>query len=209
VVETVTVEQLTARVRELASGPRRLLGITGAPGAGKSTLAEALAATVGDRAVYVPMDGFHLADEVLDRRGSHSRKGAIDTFDGAGYANLLRRLRDQCPDEVVFAPRFDRGLEAAIAGAIEIGPTTPLVITEGNYLLQPDGAWPAARACLDEVWFLDLDERTRHRRLIDRHVDFGRTPEQARAHALGSDETNARRIIAGADAADRLFRLVG
>ena len=40
-----------------------------------------------------------------------------------------------------YAPRFDRGLEASIGGAIEVGPEVPLVVTEGNYLLAESGAW--------------------------------------------------------------------
>ena len=47
--------------------PERLLGITGAPGVGKSTVAALLARSWG--AVVVPMDGFHLADVELARRG--------------------------------------------------------------------------------------------------------------------------------------------
>src|SRR5262245_1678528 len=110
-------EELVARAAGLVSGgARRLLGVCGAPGAGKSTLAGALATALGRRAVVAPMDGFHLAQAELDRLGRADRKGAPDTFDAAGYVALLRRLRT-ATEPVVYAPRFHREIEEPIAGA--------------------------------------------------------------------------------------------
>ena len=196
-------DELLRRARELVSRPgRALLGIAGSPASGKSTLAERLVAALGDDAVLVPMDGFHLDDAVLRRHGSWERKGAIDTFDDAGYAELLHRLRDGAG--TVYAPRFDRGLEASIGGAIEVGPDVPLVVTEGNYLLAEAGAWPRARAALDEVWFLRIDPGLRRERLIARHRRFGRTADEARERADGSDQSNAVLIEATAIRADRI-----
>jgi len=121
-----------ARAADLASrGRRRVLGITGAPGAGKSTLAAAVIEGLGDRAVDVPMDGFHLAGAELVRLGRADRKGAPDTFDVTGFVALLGRLRWQA-DDVVYAPAFDRHLEEPIAGAIPVDPGVPLVVVEGN-----------------------------------------------------------------------------
>src|SRR6202012_5719854 len=117
----------------LAQGGRRILGLAGAPGAGKSTLADALMAALPCRAVAVPMDGYHLANVKLARLGRAARKGAEDTFDSAGYVALLRRLREQRHDETIYAPTFRREIEEPIAGAIPGAPDTPLVITEGNY----------------------------------------------------------------------------
>ena len=200
--DAVTDELLT-RARELvAREGRALLGIAGAPASGKSTLAERIVEALGADAVLVPMDGFHLDDAVLRRHGSWERKGAIDTFDGAGFAHLLQRLRSG--GDTVYAPRFDRGLEASVGGAIEVAPDVPLVVTEGNYLLADTGAWPHARAALDEVWFLRIDPVLRRERLIERHMRFGRTPVEARERAAGSDEANARLIEATAVRADRI-----
>ena len=83
-----------ARLAASARGERRLLGIAGPPGAGKSTLAQAVVDAV-EGAVLVPMDGFHLAQSVIDAAGLADRKGAPETFDRAGYAALLTRLRHQ------------------------------------------------------------------------------------------------------------------
>jgi pantothenate kinase len=204
----VTFEHLLARAEELARDhpPRGLLGIVGAPGAGKSTLAThlvaALVTRLGAHAVgYVPMDGFHLANSELDRLGRRDRKGAPDTFDALGYVALLRRLRDQ-REEVVYAPRFHREIEEPVAGAIGIHRDVRLVVTEGNYLLVPDEPWASVRALLDEVWFLDPPAGERHERLISRHEAYGKAADDARAWALGSDERNAELIAATRGRAD-------
>ncbi len=198
----------TERARRLAeTGQRRVLGIAGPPGAGKSTLAERLTEALEGRAVLVPMDGFHLAGAELERLGRADRKGAPDTFDAPGYAALLRRLRDPDPDYPVYAPAFDRALEEPVAGALAVTPDVPLVITEGNYLLLDEGPWASVRGLLDEVWFLELDPEVRVRRLVERHVRYGKPPALARAWVERSDEANARLVERGRDLADVVVRL--
>jgi pantothenate kinase len=195
---------LTRRLDDLASGPRRLLGIVGAPGSGKSTLATLLADHLGDRAQAVPMDGYHLAQVELQRLGRARRKGAPDTFDAAGYAALLRRLRDQTPHDVVYAPDFRREIEEPVAGALPVFARTPLIITEGNYLLlDDDPAWLPVADLLDEVWYLHVDAALRLERLRRRHEQFGRSREQALAWIESTDEPNARRIEASRSRAQR------
>ncbi|AHI01990.1 nucleoside/nucleotide kinase family protein [Kutzneria albida] len=198
----VSFEELVARASALAvDGERHLLGICGAPGAGKSTLAANLVEALAGKAVLVGMDGFHLAQKQLERLGRAERKGAPDTFDVAGYVDLLRRLRSHGPD-TVYAPEFRREIEEPIACAVPVDPAVPLVVTEGNYLLLADHPWCEVRRVLDEVWFLRPEEALRVDRLIARHRSFGRTPEQARARALGSDQANAELIAATAHRAD-------
>lgn len=192
--------------RLLSAGERRLLGLVGPPGAGKSTLAEALLRAAGAAAQVVPMDGFHLAQAELERLGRTQRKGAPDTFDSAGYVALLRRLRHANPDEVVYAPAFRRDWEEPVAGAIGVQPNTPLVITEGNYLLLRDGHWAQVAALLDEVWYVDVADDLRVSRLLRRHESFGRSPEAAREWVERSDEANARLIAATRERADWIFR---
>jgi pantothenate kinase len=188
-----------ARLQALmAGGQRKLLGLVGAPGAGKSTLAAALLRAVGaERAQVVPMDGFHLANVELQRLGRADRKGAPDTFDSAGYVALLQRLRAQRPDgDIVYAPEFRREIEEPVAGAIAVLPSTQLVITEGNYLLHDVGPWAGAAAMLDEVWYVDIDDALREERLVRRHQQFGRSVEEARAWVASTDAPNARLISA-------------
>ncbi|HEY1915174.1 MAG TPA: nucleoside/nucleotide kinase family protein [Streptosporangiaceae bacterium] len=194
------------RAAELAAvpGPRRVLGLAGPPGAGKSTLAAVLAAAAGPRAVVVPMDGFHLAQAELIRLGRLGRKGAPDTFDAAGYIAMLARLREPGAHETVYAPSYGRKLEEPIAGSIAVAPQTRLVITEGNYLLFDEPPWPRARALLDEVWWVDLGDQERRRRLIERHIAWGKAPAAARRFVRESDEANARAIEPGRARADRI-----
>lgn len=195
---------LIQRLEDLAAGPRRLLGVVGPPGAGKSTLASLMALALGERAQAVPMDGYHLAQVELERLGRAHRKGAPDTFDAAGYAALLQRLRSQAGDEVIYAPDFRREIEEPVAGALPVFAQTPLVITEGNYLLlDDDPAWAPVADGLDEVWYLQVDTALRQERLAARHVQFGRTHEQALAWIAQTDEPNARRIEASAHRATR------
>jgi pantothenate kinase len=198
---------LVERARSLADGDgRRLLGITGAPGAGKSTLAAELCAALDECAVLVPMDGFHLADDELVRLGRRGRKGALDTFDGAGYVSLLRRLR-AADEPVVYAPEFRREIEDAIAGAIAVCRHVPLVVTEGNYLLAEEPPWSAVRGLLDEAWFVEPGEDVRIERLVARHVAFGKAPEAARAWSLGTDQVNADLVERTRGRADVIVRL--
>ncbi|MED7821440.1 nucleoside/nucleotide kinase family protein [Streptomyces chiangmaiensis] len=199
-------DDLLKRAASLAGpGRRAILGITGSPGAGKTTLAEQVVRELnGDGrpwVVHVPMDGFHLADVELDRLGRRDRKGAPDTFDAAGYAALLRRLREES-DETVYAPGFERVLEQPIAGAVPVLPEVRLVVTEGNYLLLDSGAWGRVRPRLDEVWFCEIGEEERIRRLVARHEEFGKDHETAVAWVLGTDQRNADLVAATRARAD-------
>lgn len=179
---------------------RRILGITGPPGSGKSTLAERLVAALGPgRAALVGMDGFHIADAELRRTGRRHRKGAPDTFDRAGYAALLDRLRRE--PGTVYAPAFDRSIEDSIAAAVALPAGVPLVVTEGNYLL----LWPELRPLLDQVWYLDPPAEARRAALVARHVAFGKAPAEARRWVADSDERNAELIAAGRQLADRVL----
>lgn len=188
------------RAAELAAAPApTLLGIAGAPGAGKSTLAAALAAAVAS-SVIVPMDGFHLPTAVLARRGQVDDRGAPHTFDADGYVALLRRLR---AGEAVHAPAFDRSIEEPVPAVIAVPPEAPLVITEGNYLLLDTPPWSAIRDLLHEVWFVEAPEAARLERLVARHVEYGRSRADAVDRATrGPDAANARLVAASRPRAD-------
>jgi pantothenate kinase len=191
----------------LATGPgRHLLGITGAPGAGKSVLAQQLTDLLvvrGYRVGLVGMDGFHLAGAELNRLGRTDRKGAPDTFDVDGYVALLRRLRSGT-DDVIYAPVFDRSIEEPIGSAVPIAAEVNLVITEGNYLLHPDGPWSTIAELLDVCWYVELDEQLRIERLIARHIHYGRSRREAVERAQGSDRSNAHLVARSKVRANRV-----
>jgi len=204
---SLTLVELIAAASALPANGIRMLGIAGAPGAGKTTVAQAIVDAVPG-AVLVGMDGFHLADALVVQRGIRDRKGAPHTFDVHGFTALLERIKAQRADSPsVYAPLFDRALDDPIGSAVEVAGNAPLVVVEGNYLLHDEGGWERVRAVLDAVWFLDPPERVRHQRLIARHERFGLTPDQARAWALGTDERNATLVRAGRVRADRIVRI--
>ena len=187
----MTLEALIRRARGLVvPGGRRLLGITGPPGAGKSTLAEALVRALAPDAVLVGMDGFHLSGDELHRRGLARRKGAPETFDAAAYVDLLRSLRSPSAGDVA-APGFDRAREETVPAAVVVGAAVPLVVTEGNYLLLDTPPWSSIAELLDECWYVDLRPDLRVDRLVERHAAYGKSRAEAWAWAGGSDAHNA------------------
>jgi pantothenate kinase len=187
-------------VAALAAGRARfLVGIAGAPGAGKSTLAAATAMALGPDAVVLPMDGFHLPQARLVELGRRDRMGAPDTFDVDGFVATLEALRSPAP---VRAPLFDRTIEEPVPDALEVAAGIRIVIVEGNYLLHDRDGWERVAPLLDLTAYVDEDDELRRERLIARHIAFGKSPDAARAWVLGPDEANARLIAATAGRAD-------
>ena len=217
--ETLAVHQAVDRAVALAAaGGRSVLGIAGAPGAGKSTLARRIVTEVATRlgsgvAVQVPMDGFHLANAALDTLGRRDRKGAIDTFDGAGYVELVRRLAaagggagTDDTDGTVWAPDFDRRVDEPVAGSIAVPPETVLVVSEGNYLLDQTVPWRELPDLFTETWACVVDDSVRIDRLVGRHMRHGRDHEAARQWATEVDGVNAERVTADLHRASVLVR---
>lgn len=185
--------ELVSQIADDARGrPRYVFGVAGPPGSGKSTVAARVAAACGG--VVVPMDGFHLDNGELARRGLSDVKGAPDTFDAAGFVALIARLRDVAG--TVVAPAFDRDADRVVDAAITVGTDDRVVIVEGNYLLLEQPPWDALAALFDRTGYLDIGDVDRVERLVARHVSHGRSPDAAREFVLRSDEANAA-VVAG------------
>lgn len=193
-----------------ASGERVLLGLAGAPAAGKSTLARRLARGIDERcgpgtAARVPMDGFHLSNAQLDRLGLRGRKGAPETFDVYGYLHLLKRLRAET-GRPVYVPDFDRRLEEPVAAGLVVPPSAGLVITEGNYLADDAEGWREVRGLLDTLWYVDVPRAERETRLLRRHIRGGRSRREALRFIAESERLNATRVEAGKANCSRVVR---
>lgn len=184
---------------------RFILGIAGYPGAGKTTLAQALVREINknrDVAIVVPMDGFHLSNSTLEEMKILELKGIPDSFDAIGFINLLEKLREEPPTKTL-CPLFDRSIEASIENAIEVKTDHKIVITEGNYLLLERAPWNRVRTLLDEVWFVDTSFEVILPRLIERHIAGGRDADGARAKVESTDMPNARLVEESRKLADR------
>ncbi|MCZ4073512.1 nucleoside triphosphate hydrolase [Agrobacterium sp. LMR679] len=170
---------------EGSKGRRVMIAIAGAPGSGKSTIAEcvvdALNAGEGVSAALFPMDGFHYDDAVLEEMKRRAFKGAIDTFDAHGLRHMLERLKAN-EDDVVAVPVFDRAIEIARAGGRLIPQSVDIIVCEGNYLLAGQSPWDRLKPIFDLTIFVDVDEDDLRARLRDRWRSFG----------LGEDEINRK-----------------
>lgn len=178
-----------------ASGFRRLAAVAGPPASGKSTLAEQLVSDLsaaGEAAQLVPMDGFHLDDNLLRERGLLERKGAPNTFDVHGFRALVTRLKT---DEPVVYPQFDRAREIAIAGVGYVPPECKTVVVEGNYLLLDAPVWRDLVLHWDVTIFLSVAQDVLERRLLARWAGFGYSPDEARTKAHGNDLPNGELVL--------------
>ena len=188
----------------LAGGTRHIVAIAGAPGSGKSSLAEALFACLEARrpgkSAIMPMDGYHMDNAVLSQRGWLPRKGAPHTFDVDALERDLHRVRSK--DRSVLLPVFDRDLDLARASAREIGVEIELLILEGNYLLLDQAPWSQLRLFFDTTVFLEVEEPVLEQRLIERWLRYGHDEVQARERALGNDIPNAKLVAQNSVAAD-------
>ena len=186
-----------------AAADRFIVGVAGPPGAGKSTIAEAVAKAIGADARVVPMDGFHYDNAVLDKLGLRARKGAPETFDALGFVHLLRRLRSGGDAAI---PVFDRDADLARAGADLVTAADKYLIVEGNYLLLDEAPWRDLAPLFDLTIFIDVAEAELDRRLVARWDHHGKTPAEARHWIDSNDMPNIRRVTQGSRRADIVMR---
>jgi pantothenate kinase len=204
--QITSIDEVIARAQSLMSGERKIVGLIGKPGAGKSTLSAQLIEQLGDQAAILNMDGYHLSNLALRELGRADRKGAPDTFDALGFTEILKRVKHEV-DQNIYFPVFDRSIEESIAAQGVITPEIKLVITEGNYLLHNDNNWGGVKKFLDESWFIEVDDQIRIERLVNRHHKFGKSKADAHSWATGSDENNAQVVARTRELADVIIKL--
>lgn len=192
-----------ATLHRIRHDHRLLVGLSGIPASGKSTLAERIVARVNalyranaanhrpnrettpsdqsseqDIAILVGLDGWHLTraqlDAMPDPKLARDRRGAHWTFDGKSYVEFVEKLH-QPPSSATWisAPSFDHAIKDPTPHAVSIFPYHRLVLIEGLYTFLSIDPWRQAGEMLDERWFIDVSIEEASSRLIKRHVASG------------------------------------
>jgi pantothenate kinase len=204
-----SLDELVKLAAEFDPTRRVIVAIAGAPASGKSTLADRLVARLNETesgcAALLPMDGYHYDDGVLIARGLRARKGAPETFDVAGLAHMLDRLKRNQEDEIA-VPVFDRDLEISRAGARMIARDARVLVVEGNYLLLNQEPWSLLRVLFDLTVAVDVPEDVLRRRLVDRWKGYGLSSPEIEAKVEGNDLPNGRFVKTNSANADFIVR---
>ncbi|MBS0260231.1 MAG: nucleoside triphosphate hydrolase [Proteobacteria bacterium] len=201
---TLKLETIAEDVLRRAEGRSRfIVAIAGPPGAGKSTLADALCDALlarGETAAVLPMDGFHMDNGILEERGLLPRKGAPETFDVRGFLDIVSAVRKG--GQEVLVPVFDRSREIAIASARAIAPETRFILAEGNYLLLDEAPWTTRSKSFDLTIFVGPSVDVLEERLRKRWQGYGLDEAAIHAKLFENDLPNGKRVIENARPAD-------
>jgi pantothenate kinase len=200
--------ELFKQIRQILNSDTRraIIGIVGKPAAGKSTVVEQIASEFSpDLVCVIPMDGYHLSNETLIELGKRDTKGAPDTFDPVSLIALLKRVKNETEAEHPF-PIFHREIEASVQDEGVVRKSARVIVIEGNYLFSREHGWDGLFELLDHTWFIEVDDQIRIPRLIARHIEFGKTPEEAEAWVRRSDDSNAKFIDSTAGRASNIIK---
>ena len=205
-----------ARLVDLAatSGRRHVIGLSGVPGSGKTTLAaawnEAVVKSVGpDAFVVLGMDGFHLSKAELrampEPERAFARRGAPWTFNPAATAERLGALHDGFRRCVVEWPGFEHGIGDPVEAAHLIQAQARVIMVEGIYTACIEPEWDEVRKQFDEQWYLDVRWDEAAPRLIARHMSaWDMTRAEATSRANSNDSINAQLVARGRNLANWL-----
>ena len=187
---------------------RTVIAIAGPPGSGKTTLADAVVRQLNEqsieapefKATILPMDGYHRSNDELDRLGLRRRKGAVDTFDAAGFSAALEALSDD--KKVHRLPGFDRRNDCVVPDRIIVEASTRIIVTEGNYLLLNRVPWRDLRALYAASVFVKAPLEVLKARLLERWRDQHLSPQEAQQKVTENDLPNAALVLQESMSAD-------
>jgi len=200
----VTPDSLATRILDAAGTQERvLIAIAGPPASGKSTLAADLVARLGPSAAVLPMDGFHLENDALERAGLLHRKGAPQTFDAEGFVRLIGKLKTA---DAVRYPTFDRARDCTVPDAGQIDAATRIIVIEGNYLLLNIPPWDRLAGMFDMTVAIDVPLDVLEARLVTRWRKHGLDHDAAVQRARGNDLKNAALVAEHSYTADNVIQ---
>lgn len=173
---------------------RVLIAIAGPPGSGKSTVGKLLTDLMNKNLMktsLVPMDGFHLDNETLEKSNLLERKGAPETFDIGGFLSLIKELRSKNDIKV---PLFDRSADKVIKDGQIISREQDYLVIEGNYLLLDRELWRDLSKYWDYKIFIKIEQTVLKSRLIERWLGENLTYSEAEARVVNNDLINANLV---------------
>lgn len=180
----------------LKGDEKRWIGLAGAPGSGKSTVAEMVQQRLPEMITVIPMDGYHYyrseLDDMDDPQEAHARRGAPFTFNARRFVDELRAAKERGAG---LFPSFNHSVGDPVENDIELQTGKQVVIIEGNYLLLESPPWASLKHhILDETWFLDVPLDVCCSRVEKRHIDNGLTREEAQRRVTLNDGPNAQLV---------------
>ncbi|MBX2840015.1 MAG: hypothetical protein KTR35_24375 [Gammaproteobacteria bacterium] len=204
-VDTVQLDSMIALTERVAKGLELrdsrhplLVGISGPPASGKSTISGLLRTEVNkllgsESVAVVPMDGFHLDNQVLEAQQLLAVKGSPRTFDTAGFQSLLKRVA--AAETPIYYPVFDRDRDLSInaGGAVEAHHS--IVLVEGNYLLLNEPIWRDIATLFELTISIDVPMEQIRQRLRQRWVSQGLGEETVNRKLENNDLPNAKLVL--------------
>ncbi|SPO23552.1 related to YFH7 - putative kinase [Ustilago trichophora] len=187
------VKQLFGKLETLEPTKRLLVGVSGIPGSGKSSLATRLVSALNalspssssDIAIYVGMDGWHYPRSVLSTlpnpQEAFDRRGSEWTFDSKRFADFVVKVKNNATSPKLTAPSFDHAQKDPLEDDVAVLPSHRVVVFEGLYCNCDVGEWKRAATEFDARLVFEIEKEEAKKRLVARHVKTGVARDEAEA----------------------------